>query len=65
MHAGGPSENTLQKVLPLVLERLEPEGAVLLFQVCKPDPSHPPDVVVPLPSLPLTVCPADVLCWTG
>jgi len=65
MHAGGPSEDTLQQVLPLVLERLEPEGAVQLFQVCKPPPSHPPDVDAPLPSLPLTVHPAHVLCWTG
>ena len=52
MHAGGPSEDTLQKVLPLVLERLDPEGAVQLFQVCKPPPSHPPDVGAPLPSRP-------------
>ena len=38
MHAGGPSEDTLQQVLPLVLERLEPEWAVQLFQVRKPPP---------------------------
>jgi len=42
MHAGGPSEDTLQKVLPLLLERLEPEGALQLFQVRKPPPSLPP-----------------------
>ena len=34
----GPSEDTLQRVLPFVLERLEPEGAVQLFQVRKPPP---------------------------
>ena len=34
----GPSVDTLQRVLPLVLERLEPEGALLCFQVCKPPP---------------------------
>ena len=39
MHAGGPSEDTLQRVLPLVLQRLEPNGAVQLFQVRKPSPS--------------------------
>ena len=38
----GPSGDTLQRVLPLLLERLEPEGAVKLFQVCKPLPSLPP-----------------------
>ena len=65
MHAGGPSEDTLQQVLSLVLERLEPEGAVQLFQVCKPSPSHPLDMGVLLPSLPLTVRPANVVCWTG
>ena len=61
----GPSEDTLQRVLPLVLERLEPEGAVQLFQVCKPLPSLPPHVGAPLPSLPLKFRPAHVLCWTG
>jgi hypothetical protein len=65
MHAGGPREDTLLKVLPLVLERLEPEGAVQLHQVRKPPPSHPPDVDAPLPALPLTIRPAHVLCWTG
>jgi len=50
--------------LPLVLKYLEPEGAVQLFQVCKPPPSHPPGVDAPVPSLPLTVRPAHVLCWT-
>jgi len=30
----GPSDDTLQRALPLVLERLQPEGAVQLFQVC-------------------------------
>ena len=35
----GPSEDTLHRLLPLVLERLEPEGAVQLFQVRKPPPS--------------------------
>ena len=30
----GLSEDTLQRVLPLLLERLEPEGAARLFQVC-------------------------------
>jgi hypothetical protein len=30
----GPSEDTLHRVLPLVLARLEPEGAVQLVQVC-------------------------------
>ena len=61
----GPSEDTLQRVLPLVLERLEPEGAVQLFQVCKPLPSLPPHVDAPLPSLPLIACPAHLLCWSG
>ena len=61
----GPSEDTLQRVLPLLLECVEPEGRVQLFQVCKPPPSHPPAVDAPLPSLPLTVRPAHVLCWTG
>ena len=66
MHDGGPSEDTLQKVLQFgVLKRLEPEGAVKLFQVCKPPPSHPPDVGASLPSLPLTTRPVHVLCWTG
>ena len=58
----GPSVDTLQRVLPLVLERLEPEGALLCFQVCKPPPSLPPDVNAPLPSLPLAARPAHVVC---
>ena len=61
----GPSGDTLHRVLPLVLNYLEPEGAVQLFQVCKPPQSHPPDVDAPLPSLPLTVRPALVLCGAG
>ena len=61
----GPSEDTLHRVLPLVLQRLEPQGAVQLFQVCKPPPSHPPDVDAPLPSLSLTARPVHVFCWTG
>ena len=62
----GPSEDTLQQVLPLVVNHLEPESAVQLFQVCKPPPSHPPDMEsAPLPSLPLTVRPSHVLSWTG
>ena len=52
MHAGGLSEDMLQRVLPLVLGRLEPEGAVQLFQVRKPPPSLPPILDAPLPSLP-------------
>jgi hypothetical protein len=44
----GPSEDTLQQVLPLVVNHLEPESAVQLFQVCKPPPSHPPDGVRPI-----------------
>ena len=37
-----PSDDTLQRVLPLVLERLQPQGAVQLFQVCPiaPAASH-------------------------
>ncbi|KAJ1488482.1 quinon protein alcohol dehydrogenase-like superfamily [Baffinella frigidus] len=31
----GPSEDTLQRVLPLVMERVEPEGGALCFLVCK------------------------------
>jgi len=61
----GPSEDTLYRVLPLVLARLEPEGVVQLFQVCKPLPSLPPFLDAPLPSLPLMACPAHVLCWSG
>jgi hypothetical protein len=61
----GPSEDTLHRVLPLVLNHLKPEMAVQLFQVCKLPPSHPPDVDAPLPSLPLTIRLAHVLCWTG
>ena len=61
----GPSEDTLQQVLPLVLQRLEPEKTVQLVQVCTPLPSPPPDVDGPLPSLPLMACPAPVLCWSG
>ena len=61
----GPSEDTLHRVLPLVLQRLEPQGAIQLFQVCKPPLSNPPDVDAPLPSLPPTARPAHALCWTG
>ena len=57
----GPSDDTLQRVLPLMLERVEPEGGVQLFQVCKP----PPDLDALLPSLSHTVGPAHVLCWLG
>ena len=64
MYVGGPSEDTLQQVLPLVLERLEPEWAVQLFQVRKPAPSLPPFLDAPLPSLPPTARPVHVLCWT-
>jgi hypothetical protein len=32
----GPSEDTLQQVLPLLLEHVQPEGAAQLYQVCKP-----------------------------
>ena len=31
----GPSDDTLQRVLPLLLERLAPEGAAHCFRVCK------------------------------
>ena len=58
----GPSEDTLQRVLPLVLGRSEPEGAVQLFQVCQPLPPLPPDLDAPFPSLPLTARPAHGLC---
>jgi hypothetical protein len=61
----GPSEDTLQRVLPLVLERVGPEWAAQLCQVCKPPPSFPPDLDAPLPPLPLTARPAHVLCWLG
>jgi len=61
----GPSEDTLQRVLPLVLERLEPEGVVQLFQVRKPPPSLPPVLDAPFPSLHLTARPVHVLCWLG
>ena len=61
----GPSEDTLQRVLPLLLERVGAEGAALLFQVCKPLPSLPPHADAPLPSLPRTACPAHVFCWSG
>ena len=37
----GPSEDTMQRVLPLLLERVGPEGAVNFFQVRKPPPSLP------------------------
>ena len=47
----GPSEDTLQRVLPFVVERVGPVGAVQLFQVCKLPPSQSPDVDAPLPSL--------------
>jgi hypothetical protein len=65
MQAGGPNEDTLQLVLPFVLARLEPEGAIQLFQVRKPPPSLSPHFDAPLPSLPLTARPAHVLCWLG
>ena len=52
MHAGGLSEDTLQRVLPLVLGRLEPEGASQLFQVRTPPPSLPPILDAPSLSLP-------------
>ena len=61
----GPSEDTLHRVLPLLLECLEPEGAVQLVQVCKPLPSFPPNVDAPLPSLPRTVRLVHMLCWSG
>jgi len=61
----GPSEDTLHRVLPLVLARLEPEGVVQLFQVCKPLLSLPPFLDAPLPWLPRMACPAHVLCWSG
>ena len=32
----GPSEDTLQRVLPLVLEGQEPQFVLLCFQACKP-----------------------------
>ena len=65
MHAGGPSEDTLQQVLPFVLAHLEPEGAVQLFQVRKPPPSRPLSYDAPLPALPLTARPVHVVCWLG
>ena len=53
MHAAGPSEDTLQQVLPLVLERLKPGGAVpgalQFFQVRTPPPSLSPFLDAPLP----------------
>jgi hypothetical protein len=61
----GPSGDTLQRVLPVVLELLEPEGAVQLFQVRKHPPSRPPVFDAPLPSLPLTARPVHVLSWLG
>jgi len=61
----GPSEDTLQRVLPLVLERLEPEGAVLLFQVRKHPPYLPPVLDAPLPTLPLTARSFHVVCGMG
>jgi len=61
----GPSEDALQRVLPLLLERVGAEGAALLFQVCKPLPSLPPHADAPLPPLPRTACPAHVLCRSG
>ena len=51
--------------LPLVLNHLEPEGAVQLFQVCKPPPSHPPDVDAPLPSLSLNGSPGSRVVLDG
>ena len=65
MQAAGPSEDSLQQVLPLVLERLELEGAVQLFQVRKPAPALSPFWDGLMPSLPLTACPVQVLCWLG
>jgi len=56
----GPSGDTQQRVLPLVLERLEPGGAVQLVQVRKPPPSLPPILDSPLPSLPLTARPVHL-----
>ena len=61
----GPNKDTLQRVLPLLLERVGLEGAAQLFQVCRPLPSLPPHVDAPLPSRPLTACPVHVLCWSG
>ena len=61
----GPSKDTLQRVLPMVLERLELEGASLCFQVFMQPPSLPPYVYAPLPSLPLTSRPAHILCCLG
>ena len=61
----GPSEDTLHRVLPLMLNHLEPEGAVQLFQVRRPAPSPPPVLDAPLPSLPLTARLVHVLCWLG
>jgi len=61
----GPNKDTLQRVLPLLLERVGAEGAAQFFQVCKPLPSIPPHVDAPSPSLPLAVRPAHVLYWTG
>jgi len=65
MHAGGPSGDTLQRVLPLVPERWEPEGAVQLFQVRKPSPSLLFFLEAPLPPMPRTARPVHVLCWLG
>ena len=56
----GPSDDTLQRVLPLVLERLEPEGAAQCLKVCQTTPSPPPETDAPMPSLPLKVRPAHV-----
>ena len=61
----GPSEDTLHRVLPLMLQRLEPEGAVRLVQVCNPLPSLAPNVDAPLHSLPLMACLAHALSWSG
>jgi hypothetical protein len=61
----GPSEDTLQRVLPFVLEHLEPEGAVQLFQVRKPPPSLPPVFDAPFSVLLLTARPVQVVCWLG
>jgi len=41
----GASEDTLQRVLPLLLNRLEPLWGARLFEVCKPSP--PPDLDAP------------------
>jgi hypothetical protein len=61
----GPSEDTLQQVLPLVLERLGPEGASLCFQVCKSPTSLPPHFNAAMPLMPRSARPADVVWYLG